>query len=75
MREDDGYATSAAAAYAAQAIAQHQGCANPIAPEQRIATMVREDLGVTVNPQALRMFIRTRWARLSKAAHEVHDGR
>ena len=44
-------------------------------PEERIATMVREDLGVTVNPQALRMFIRARWARLSKAAHEVHDGR
>jgi hypothetical protein len=44
-------------------------------PEERIATMVREDLGVTVNPQALRMFIRTRWARLSKAAHEIHDGR
>jgi hypothetical protein len=42
-------------------------------PEDRIAKMVRDDLGVSVNPQALRMFIRTRWARLSKAAHEIHD--
>jgi hypothetical protein len=42
-------------------------------PEDRIAKMVREDLGVTINPQALRMFIRTRWARVSKAAHEIHD--
>lgn len=44
-------------------------------PEERMATMIKEDLGITVNPQALRMFIRMRWARLSKAAHEVHDGR
>jgi hypothetical protein len=42
-------------------------------PEERIAKMLKDDLGVTVNAQALRMFIRTRWARLSKAAHEVHD--
>jgi hypothetical protein len=42
-------------------------------PEERIAKMLKDDLGVSVNAQALRMFIRTRWARLSKAAHEVHD--
>jgi hypothetical protein len=42
-------------------------------PEERLATMIREDLGVIVHPQALRMFIRTRWARVSKAAHEIHD--
>lgn len=43
------------------------------APEERLAKMVRDDLGVTINHQALRMFIRTRWARVSKAAHEIHD--
>jgi hypothetical protein len=42
-------------------------------PEDRLAKMVRDDLGVSINPQALRMFIRTRWARVSKAAHEIHD--
>ena len=61
----------------AQAQAAYANAYKPpeIAPEQRIADMVREDLGLNVHPQALRMFIRARWARLSKAAHEVHDGR
>jgi hypothetical protein len=42
-------------------------------PEERIAKMLKDDLGVTVNPQALRMFLRTRWSAMSKAAHEIHD--
>jgi hypothetical protein len=62
MRED--YTTSV-----------HQWSETPIAPEQRICDMLREDLNLTVHPQALRMFVRTRWARLSKAAHEIHDGK
>lgn len=47
--------------------------ASELPPEERITKMLKDDLGVTINSQALRMFIRTRWARLSKAAHEVHD--
>jgi hypothetical protein len=42
-------------------------------PEDRIATMVQQDFGVRLSPQAIRMFIRLRWARVSKAAHEIHD--
>jgi hypothetical protein len=42
-------------------------------PEETLANLVKADLGVTINPQALRMFIRSRWARVSKAAHEIHD--
>ena len=44
------------------------------APEDRIAAAFREDLGVVINPQALRIFIRTRWTLLSDAAHQIHRG-
>jgi hypothetical protein len=42
-------------------------------PEQRIADAFRRELGVTLHPQALRVFIRKEWSTLSEAAHEIHD--
>lgn len=42
-------------------------------PEQLLADAFRRDLGVTFDPQALRMFIRWRWDRIQKLAHEIHD--
>ena len=46
-----------------------------VAPEDRIAAAFLEDLGVVINPQALRIFIRTRWELLSDAAHQIHRGK
>ena len=37
-------------------------------PEERLADALRRELGIQVNPQALRMFIRMNWALVSKAA-------
>jgi len=44
-------------------------------PEQTLAKCFREDLGVEINPQALRMFIRMRWDRISTLAHRIHDAK
>lgn len=45
------------------------------ASEQIMVDMIREDLGVTIDPQALRMFLRYRWERIAPLAHRVHDGK
>jgi len=42
-------------------------------PEELLAKMFKDDLGVYVSPQALRIFIRWRWDRIQKAAHAIHD--
>lgn len=43
-------------------------------PHVLLAKMFKDDLGVTIDPQALRMFIRWRWDRISAAAHRIHGG-
>jgi hypothetical protein len=43
--------------------------------EQVLVDMIREDLGVTIDPQAWRMFIRHRWSRIAPLAHRIHDGK
>lgn len=42
------------------------------APEFLLARLIQSDLGVGVNPQALRMFVRSRWSKLSPLAHSIH---
>lgn len=42
-------------------------------PEVILAEAFKKDLGVTMNPQALRIFIRWRWDRIQKLAHKIHD--
>jgi len=44
------------------------------APEVFLAKMLKDDLGVEVNPQALRMFIRAQWGNVSACAHKIHKG-
>lgn len=44
-------------------------------PEVLLAKMFKEDLGVEIDPQALRMFIRFRWGRVSALAHIIHEGK
>lgn len=41
--------------------------------EQLLAEAFRKDLGVVMDPQALRIFIRWRWDRVQKLAHKIHD--
>lgn len=43
--------------------------------EQIMVDMIREDLGVTIDPQALRMFIRQRWSQFTPLAHRIHEGK
>lgn len=43
-------------------------------PEQLLSEAFKRDLGVVMDPQALRIFIRWRWDRVQKLAHNIHDG-
>lgn len=43
--------------------------------EELLARMFKEDLGVRVEPQAMRMFVRSRWERLTTLAHRIHEGK
>lgn len=44
----------------------------PIDPEKLLAREFKDELGVDINPQALRMFIRSRWHRISTLSHAIH---
>jgi hypothetical protein len=50
-------------------------CTDPRTSEQIMVDMIREDLGVVIDPQAWRMFIRHRFGRISPLAHRIHDGK
>jgi hypothetical protein len=41
--------------------------------EDQIADLMRKEMGVQINPQALRMFIRANWRSVSVLAHCIHD--
>jgi hypothetical protein len=41
-------------------------------PEKLLAKAFKDDLGVEINPQALRIFVRWRWDRVQKLAHAIH---
>lgn len=41
-------------------------------PEVLLASEFQKELGVEINPQALRMFIRSRWWKISGLAHSIH---
>jgi hypothetical protein len=43
--------------------------------EQVMSDMMRDDLGINVDPQAWRMFLRYRWNRLTMLAHRIHEGK
>ena len=42
-------------------------------PEKSLAKMFQDDLGIEVDPQALRFFICSRWSRVNVLAHAIHD--
>lgn len=37
--------------------------------------MLRQDLGIEVNAQAWRMFLRERWTRFAPLAARIHEGK
>jgi hypothetical protein len=44
-------------------------------PEKILVDMIQQDLGVVIEPQAFRMFLRYRWDRLAPLAHRIHEGK
>ena len=42
-------------------------------PEELLARLLKKEVGADINPQALRMFIRSKWDRVSTLAHLIHD--
>lgn len=44
-------------------------------PEVLLAQAFKDDLGIHMDPQALRIFIRWRWDRIQKLAHSIHEGK
>lgn len=45
----------------------------PVSPEITLAREFKDELGVEIDPQSLRMFIKARWDRISFLAHKIHD--
>jgi hypothetical protein len=41
-------------------------------PEEQLANLMADDLGVTIAPRELRMFIRANWRKVSAYAHAIH---
>lgn len=42
-------------------------------PEKVLAAMMARDLGVTVEPRTLRLFLQARWSKVSALAHRIHE--
>lgn len=42
-------------------------------PEELLADLIKADLGATINPQALRLWLRWRWDRITPMAHRIHN--
>ena len=43
--------------------------------ERIMVDMIKQDLGVEINAQAWRMFVRHRWDRINVLAHRIHEGK
>jgi hypothetical protein len=43
--------------------------------EQIMVDLIKADLGVTIEPQAWRMFLRARWDQIHGPAHRIHEGK
>lgn len=44
-----------------------------VAPEVELSCMLKNELGVHIAPQALRLFMRYHWMKVQKLAHQIHD--
>lgn len=45
----------------------------PSTPEQKLADLMRADLGTTCTPREIRMFIKANWRAVTAYAHAIHD--
>lgn len=43
-------------------------------PEARLSEIMKRELDVTIDPVALRLFLRGNWVLVSGLAHRIHDG-
>lgn len=41
-------------------------------PERSLSSLVQRELGVSINEQALRIFIRANWREVQGLAHAIH---
>lgn len=46
----------------------------PKRPEDKLAELMRADLGTTCSARELRMFIKANWRAVTAYAHAIHDG-
>lgn len=44
-----------------------------VKPAEKLAFLMNKDLGTSVSPRTLELFILARWARISALAHDIHD--
>lgn len=42
------------------------------APE-KLANLMHREMGVTISPALLRLFLRSHWAKVSMLAHQIHE--
>lgn len=40
---------------------------------EKLAHLMNKDLGTSVSPSTLELFILARWTRISALAHDIHD--
>lgn len=43
-------------------------------PERRLSEIMARELDVSIDPIALRLFLRSNWTIVSGLAHRIHDG-
>lgn len=72
MNTGEGYSLQSfdAKANAAQFHPTYVGKETP--PEELLAKMIKDDIGVDINPQVLRLWVRWRWDRMTPIAHRIH---
>lgn len=44
-----------------------------VAPERKMVELMANDLGVTIEPKAMRLFLLHRWRLVSLYSHAIHD--
>ena len=44
-------------------------------PEEQLSKIFKDELGVDINPQALRLLLRWQWHKMQTLAHKIHDGK
>lgn len=43
-------------------------------PQEELAALMKQEMGVDIDPRLLKLFIRFKWADVARLAHAIHDG-